>query len=89
MIPQGAGHDAGCYDGPMGELPPLGRLLVVLGLGLVIAGLLLSLGGRLPWLGRLPGDIVVERPGFRFYFPLATSILLSLLVSGILWLLRR
>lgn len=73
----------------MSELQPVGRLLIVLGIGLVVGGLLLSFGGRIPWLGRLPGDIVVERPGFRFYFPLATSILLSLLLSGILWLLRR
>lgn len=61
----------------------------MLGIGLVVAGLLLSFGGRIPWLGRLPGDIVVERPGFRFYLPLATSVLLSLLLTGILWLFRR
>jgi hypothetical protein len=73
----------------MGELQPVGRLLVVLGIGLVVGGVLLSLGGRIPWLGRLPGDIVVERPGLRFYFPLASSILLSLLLSAVLWLLRR
>ena len=73
----------------MSELQPLGRLLIVLGIGLVVAGLLLSFGGRIPWLGRLPGDVVVERPGFRFYFPLATSVLLSLLLTGVLWLLRR
>lgn len=73
----------------MADLQPFGRVLVVLGIALVVAGVLLSLGGRLPWLGRLPGDFVVERPGFRFYFPLATSILLSLLVTGVLWLLRR
>jgi hypothetical protein len=73
----------------MNELQPIGRLLIVLGIGLVVGGLLLSFGGRIPWLGRLPGDIVIERPGFRFYFPLATSILLSLLLSAILWLLRR
>jgi hypothetical protein len=71
------------------DLQPFGRVLVVLGVALVVAGLLLSSGGRIPWLGRLPGDIVVDRPGLRFYFPLATSILLSLLVSAILWLLRR
>ncbi len=70
-------------------MQPLGRALMVVGIALVVAGLLLSLGGRIPWLGRLPGDISLERPGFRLYFPLATSVLLSLLVSGILWLLRR
>jgi len=73
----------------MSGLQPLGRLLIAVGALLLVAGLLLSLGGRLPWLGRLPGDIVVERPGFRFYFPLATSILLSLLLSAVFWLLRR
>ena len=77
------------YHSPMGDLQPLGRVLIVLGIGLVAGGLLLSFGGRIPWLGRLPGDFVVERPGVRFYFPLATSIVLSLLLSGILWLLRR
>lgn len=73
----------------MSDLQPLGRLLVVLGIGLLVAGLLLSFGGRIPWLGRLPGDLVVERPGFRLYLPLGTSVLLSLLLTGILWLLRR
>jgi hypothetical protein len=73
----------------MGEMQPLGRALMIVGIALVVAGLLLSFGGRIPWLGRLPGDISIERAGFRLYFPLATSVLLSLLVSGILWLLRR
>ncbi len=72
----------------MSELQPLGRLLVVAGLVLAGLGLLLSLGGRIPGLGRLPGDIVVERGNFRLYIPLATSILLSLIVTGVLWLLR-
>ena len=54
-------------------------------------GGLLLLGDRLPWLrlGRLPGDIAVERERFRFYFPLGTSLLLSLLASLVLWLLSR
>ena len=52
----------------------LGRLLITAGGVLLILGVLFSLGGRIPWLGRLPGDIVVERENFRFYFPLATSI---------------
>ncbi len=73
----------------MPELPQLGRVLVVLGLALGAFGLLLSLGGRLPWLGRLPGDLVIERPGLRLYLPIASCVLLSLLVSAVLWLLRR
>jgi hypothetical protein len=73
----------------MGGPQPLGRVLVVAGLVLAAVGLVLTFAGRLPWLGRLPGDIVVERPGFRLYLPLTTCILLSLLLTGILWLLRR
>lgn len=73
----------------MNELQPLGRVLIVVGLVLVGLGVLLSLGGRIPVLGRLPGDIVIERGSFRIYIPLATSILFSLIVTGVLWLLRR
>ena len=73
----------------MNELQPLGRVLIVAGLALAGLGLVLSLGGRIPGLGRLPGDIVVERGSFRVYLPLATSIVLSLVLTGVLWLLRR
>jgi len=66
-----------------------GRTLVIIGLVIVAAGLLISLGPRIPWLGKLPGDIHIKRENFSFYFPLATSILLSLLLSFILWLFRR
>jgi len=64
------------------------RLLVTLGVALVAVGLLWPLLQRLG-LGRLPGDIVVEREHFRFYFPLATSILVSVVLTLLLWLLRR
>jgi hypothetical protein len=67
----------------------IGKLLIVAGIVLVALGLLLQLGARLPWLGRLPGDIVIEREHFRFYFPLTTSILISVALSLVLWLLRR
>ncbi len=69
----------------------LGRMLLVVGAVLAALGLLLILAEKLPGLriGRLPGDISVERPGFRFYFPLATSILLSLLLTLVLWLIGR
>lgn len=67
----------------------LGRMLMLLGGAVFLVGALLSLGGRLPWLGRLPGDIIIEREHFRFYVPLATSILISLLLSLLAWLLRR
>lgn len=66
----------------------MARTLIILGAILLLAGLLwpwiLKLG-----LGRLPGDIVIERDGFRFYFPIVTGLLVSLVVSAVLWLLRR
>jgi hypothetical protein len=66
----------------------MSRTLIVLGLCLVVAGLLWPWLGKLP-LGRLPGDIVVERPGLRMYFPLATMLIVSVVVSLLLWLFRR
>jgi hypothetical protein len=69
----------------------LGKLLLGLGALLAVLGALLVLSERFPGLrlGRLPGDFSVERPGFRVYFPLGTSILLSVVISLILWLLSR
>jgi hypothetical protein len=67
----------------------LGRPLIMLGLMLVAAGLVLSLAPRIPWLGKLPGDITIKREHFSFYFPLATCILISAVVSLILWLIRK
>ena len=67
----------------------MGRQLIILGLIIVAIGLIFSLAPRLPWLGRLPGDISIKREHFSFYFPLGTCILLSLLLSFILWLFRR
>ena len=71
--------------------PQLGKLLVILGLGLAVLGAIIWLGGgSLPsWFGRLPGDIRIERPGFRFYAPLASMLLVSVLLSAVLWLIRR
>ena len=67
----------------------LGRFLIVLGVVIVLAGAALLLAGRLPWLGRLPGDIVVRRDHVTFYFPIVTSIVLSVLVTLLLNFLRR
>lgn len=64
------------------------RFLVVLGLLIALAGLAWPLLRKLP-LGRLPGDIVIDRPGFRFFFPLATMIVVSIVLSVLLWLFRR
>jgi hypothetical protein len=64
------------------------KALIVAGLAILVIGLLWPWLSKLP-IGRLPGDIVVEREGFRFYLPLTTGILLSLIVSLLIWLFRR
>ncbi|RRQ22287.1 DUF2905 domain-containing protein [Thiohalobacter thiocyanaticus] len=64
------------------------RLLITIGIVLVVLGLLWPLLTRLG-LGRLPGDIMVEREGFRFYFPLMTSIIVSLVLTLLFWLFRK
>jgi hypothetical protein len=67
---------------------PIGRLLILLGLVLIALGLLWPLLAKLG-LGRLPGDFVIERENFRIYIPLATSVLISVVLSLVLWLLNR
>jgi Protein of unknown function (DUF2905) len=68
---------------------PLGKVLILLGSLLIIAGLFFTYGGRIPLLGKLPGDIRIQRENFSFYFPLATCLLISALLSLIFWLFRR
>ncbi len=67
----------------------VGRALVLLGLGIAAIGIVLVVFGRVPWLGRLPGDIHIQRGNFTFYFPLATSILVSVLLTLLFWLIGR
>jgi hypothetical protein len=67
----------------------IGKFLIFLGLIVAAIGGLLLLSGKIPWIGRLPGDIMIQRRNFTFYFPLATSILLSLILTLLFWLLGR
>ena len=67
----------------------IGRLLVIFGAVIAAVGMLVILSGKLPWLGRLPGDIVLQRKNFTVYFPLATSILISLLLTLLFWLFGK
>jgi hypothetical protein len=69
-------------------LQETGRFLLVAGVVLVILGALLLLLGKLG-LGRLPGDVLIQRPHVTIYVPIVTSLLLSLLLTAMLWLLRR
>jgi hypothetical protein len=67
----------------------VGKLLIVFGLLIALVGVVLVLIGRVPWLGRLPGDILIRQGNWTFYFPLATSLLLSLVLTLLVWLLGR
>jgi len=73
----------------MHEINSLGRFLIFIGLLLIAFGAMLTLVNKVNWIGRLPGDIYAQKKNFTFYFPLATSILISLIISLILWLLKR
>ncbi len=67
----------------------IGKFLIITGIIIIAVGGLFLISGKLPWIGKLPGDIVIQRKNFTFYFPLATSILLSIIISFILWFLGR
>jgi hypothetical protein len=67
----------------------IGKLLVIFGLVIAAVGALLVIAGRIPWVGRLPGDIYIQRGNWTFYFPLATSLLLSVVLTLIFWLIGR
>ncbi|HET6674380.1 MAG TPA: DUF2905 domain-containing protein [Nitrospiraceae bacterium] len=84
----------------MSEWTGFGRVLILIGLGIMVIGVLFSLADRFPglgnglnWLGKLPGDIAVKRENYSFYFPIVTSLVLSIAVSLLFyllsWLFRR
>jgi hypothetical protein len=67
----------------------MGKLLIIVGIVFIIAGLIISYGPRIPLLGKLPGDIAIERENFKVYIPLASSILISILLSLAFYLFNR
>ena len=66
-----------------------GRVLIVIGIVIVIVGILVTVIPKVPYLGRLPGDIFIKRENFVFYFPLATSVIVSIIISLVLYFLTR
>jgi hypothetical protein len=70
-------------------LGALGKMLVLLGVLIFVIGLLLLVGEKIPWVGRLPGDIIIKKERFTFYFPLATSILISIILTLLFTLFRK
>lgn len=71
------------------EFNSLGKMLIIVGLGLFCLGLFLVFFQKLPFWGKLPGDILVKKGNFTFYFPLTTSIILSLVVSALLLFFKK
>ncbi len=67
----------------------IGKFIVIIGLMLVVVGLIVMYSSRIPFLGKLPGDISIKKENVSFYFPLTTSIVLSILLSLVLYLIRR
>ena len=67
----------------------LAKLLIISGAVIMLAGIVLYFSDKVPWLGKLPGDIIIKKKNYTFYFPVVTSILLSLLLSMILYIIFR
>ena len=76
-------------EGYIQSVPELGKLLFIIGLVIAGAGLLIWSGVGRGWFGQLPGDISVSRPGFSLHFPIVTCILISLILTVVMWLFRR
>lgn len=72
----------------MVQRSPVGLMLITVGVALVVVGVLVWVGA-LSWFGRLPGDIRVERPGFRFYAPIVSMLIVSLVLTALITLVRR
>jgi hypothetical protein len=70
-------------------MPSLGKFLVIFGIVIAALGLLLIIAPKVPWLGRLPGDILIRKKNFTFYFPIATSIVLSIVLTVLINLLKK
>ena len=67
----------------------LGKLLILLGVFVILIGLLLLIGEKIPWVGRLPGDFIIRKKNFTFYFPIVTSILISIILTLLFTLFRK
>jgi hypothetical protein len=68
---------------------PLGKILILLGVFIIAIGVLLLIGEKIPWIGKLPGDIVIKKEKFTFYFPITTSVVISILLTLLFALFRK
>ena len=67
----------------------IGKIIIFIGLLLVAIGLVCMVGNKLPFIGKLPGDIAIERKSYNFYFPVTTCIVISIVLSFIFWLFNK
>jgi len=67
----------------------MGKMLIVMGMGLVLIGIIMTVGPKIPWIGKLPGDISIQRENFSFYFPLTTCIIISIILTLLFYFFRR
>ena len=73
----------------MNELQPFGKILILSGVAILLIGLIITFWDKIPFIGKLPGDIIWKGKNFTFYFPIVTSLLLSLIISLILYFLKK
>lgn len=73
----------------MNPLFSLGKVLIIIGLVISGIGIVLLLSPKVPWIGKLPGDILIKKDNFRFYFPLTTCIIISLILTLLFYLFRK
>ena len=78
-----------CIGGIILGFSALGKLLILLGVFIILVGVLLMAGDKIPWIGKLPGDIILKKEKFTFYFPLTTSILISIILTLLFALFRK
>ena len=67
----------------------LGKMLILLGVLIIVIGVLLLVGEKIPWIGKLPGDIIIKKEKFSFYFPITTCIIISLILTLLFWIFRK
>jgi uncharacterized membrane protein YkgB len=73
----------------MFESGALGKMLILLGVFIVAIGILLLVGEKIPWIGKLPGDIIIKKEKFTFYFPITTSVIISIVLTLLFALFRK
>lgn len=70
-------------------MPSMGKMFIILGVVLVVIGLAFTYGPKIPWLGKLPGDISIKKDNFSFYFPITTSIIISIILTILFSIFRK